>query len=184
MAKTYNTFTNVSVGSVLTASDYNDALENINNYREPPMCRLNRASAQTLTTATWAIVTSWNESIDTDGMFTVATDYIEIQTAGVYRVSFVVEIAQNSTGVRLATATVNNSSAIPGGTQRIATCHIPTNPTSTAGLSATCMRPFIAGDEIRLHVFQNSGGNLNLANVGNNNGPDPELAVEFVGLAS
>lgn len=86
MAKTYNTFTNVSAGSVLTASDYNNVLENVGNYRVPPMCQVYRSSD--LTSYSSAAAISWNaEAFDTDGMWSSGTN-VTVNTTGVYHVNF------------------------------------------------------------------------------------------------
>ncbi|MFZ9988482.1 MAG: hypothetical protein ACO3HV_12105 [Candidatus Nanopelagicales bacterium] len=84
MAKTYNTFTNVSAGSVLTASDYNDVLENVGNYRVPPMCLLTK-SAQSITAGSDTAITGYTEAVDTDGMYDAGSPTrITIATAGLY----------------------------------------------------------------------------------------------------
>jgi hypothetical protein len=95
MAKTYNTFTDVTVGSVLTATDYNEVLENVENYRVPPICALRRTTLFTMAAANtdYAITfTTANEDADTEtptGMHdgSTNTDRITIQTAGVYLVT-------------------------------------------------------------------------------------------------
>jgi hypothetical protein len=82
MPKTYNTLSNVTVGSVLTASDYNKAVENSNNFRVPPSCIVYRSSD--LTGYSQGAAITWNaEAIDTDGMWSSGTD-VTIQTPGLY----------------------------------------------------------------------------------------------------
>ena len=91
MAQTYNTFSNVTVGSVLTASDYNDVLENIGNYRVPPMCLLRRTSnSANLTQSTTHTIdfatANAVEVVDTDDMHSLVSNSTRITptTAGVY----------------------------------------------------------------------------------------------------
>lgn len=84
MAKTYNTLSTVSAGSVLTATAYNEAVENSNNYRVPPMCKAIRSGNLSYTSAT---AVAWNdEAFDTDGMHDNSTNNsrITINTAGIY----------------------------------------------------------------------------------------------------
>jgi len=100
MPKTYNTFTNVSVGSVLTASDYNDVLENIENYREPPMVKCVRSGDQNLGSPQ---VLQWNgtDAYDTDGMHDPSSNNTRItfQTAGIYLVVLNVNVTLTGSAV-------------------------------------------------------------------------------------
>jgi hypothetical protein len=87
--KTYNTFTNVSTGDVLTATNFNNVLTNIGNYRVPPMVRL--TGSANLTSYTSGNVITYNtETYDTDDMHSTSTNTsrITFQTAGVYLVVF------------------------------------------------------------------------------------------------
>ena len=88
MAKTYNTFTDVATGDVYTAAAHNDVLENINNYRVPPMCRVKQTSGQSVAYNTNVILSFDDEDFDTDAMHDNATNNsrITINTAGVYLV--------------------------------------------------------------------------------------------------
>jgi hypothetical protein len=85
MAKTYNTFTNVATGDVLTATNFNNLLTNTANYRVPPMCRVyntgNISPYSSLSAITWD-----NENFDTDGMHSTSTNTnrITVTTAGIY----------------------------------------------------------------------------------------------------
>jgi len=88
MAKTYNTFTDVATGDVYTAAAHNDVLENVENYRLPPMCRVKQTTGQVVYDAANATLAFDAEDFDTDGMHDNATDNsrITIKTAGVYLV--------------------------------------------------------------------------------------------------
>ena len=97
MPKTYNTLSNVTVGSVLTASDYNESVENSNNFRVPPNVRAYRATDQTSYTSA-ASITWTAEAYDTDGMFAASSTNITVQTSGLYLITF--------QGLWTATATV------------------------------------------------------------------------------
>lgn len=114
MAKTYNTFTNVSVGSVLTASEYNDVLENVDNYRVPPSVRVFRSSDASGYSSAAAI--SWNaEAWDTDGCFSATSTDITIGTAGLYACTFY------AYAVGSATITLVTPQVLVGGSARLTT---------------------------------------------------------------
>lgn len=88
MPKTYNTFTNVSTGDVLTATNFNNVLTNIGNYRVPPMAMLQLTSDTTVTNNSDI---SWSTTpvYDTDGMFAAGSPTrLTCQTTGVYLVTF------------------------------------------------------------------------------------------------
>lgn len=81
MPKTYNTFTNVSTGDVLTATNFNNVLTNIGNYRVPPSVKVTKSSNQNvsgLTTVTWG-----TQDHDTDDMWTSGAT-LTAQTSGMY----------------------------------------------------------------------------------------------------
>ena len=88
MAKDYNTFTDVSTGDVYTAAAHNLILENVENYRVPPMCRVKQTSGASIGDASNTILAFNAEDFDTDGMHDNATNNsrITINTAGVYLV--------------------------------------------------------------------------------------------------
>jgi hypothetical protein len=97
MAKTYNTLSNVTVGSVLTASDYNEVLENSNNFRVPPTVRAVRSSTLSYT---YTNDVAWNsEDYDTDTMHDNVTNNTRITptTAGIYLVEFSVHFTFTGT---------------------------------------------------------------------------------------
>lgn len=94
MAKTYNTFTNVSTGSTLTATTFNNLLTNTANYRVPPACQVRRTSNLTGYTSDAAI--TWESAaFDTEGagdpMWAASPNptRITIRTAGLYVVSLI-----------------------------------------------------------------------------------------------
>lgn len=87
MPKTYNTFTNVSTGDVLTATTFNNVLTNIESYRVPPAVRAKRSGD--LTGYTGGAAIAWNaEDYDTDGMHDNSsnTERLTVQTSGIYLV--------------------------------------------------------------------------------------------------
>jgi hypothetical protein len=102
MPKTYNTFTNVSTGDVLTATNFNNVLTNVEGYRRPASCQVRRTADLTSYVSNTAI--TWSSSAwDTDGMYTSGTN-VTVQTAGIYAITF--------EGIVNATATMTNISPI------------------------------------------------------------------------
>jgi hypothetical protein len=91
MAKTYNTFTDVATGEVLTATNFNNVLENVGNYRVPPMCRAVRSTNQSFASGALAAVNFDAE----DGLR--QPNYIEAQTAGC-GINASLQIHHNGTG--------------------------------------------------------------------------------------
>jgi hypothetical protein len=98
MAKTYNSLSNVTVGSVLTASDYNEAVENSNNFRVPPMCVLTSNTTKTATNNAWVTVDYQVEDFDTDAMHSTVSNIGRITptTAGLYVFQGMVSTTANS----------------------------------------------------------------------------------------
>lgn len=104
MAKTYNTFTNVSTGDVLTATNFNNVLTNIGNYRVPPACEVYRSSTTSYTAdaaITWQASNHDTES-PSDPMWSSGTnpDRITIRTSGLYLVTFKGQITCTATLVQ------------------------------------------------------------------------------------
>lgn len=86
MAKTYNTFTNVSTGDVYTAASHNAILQNLAGYRVPPMARISGTSMTGITDGVQTLVTGMTTvNFDTDSM-TGTANRITVGTAGVYLV--------------------------------------------------------------------------------------------------
>ena len=105
MAKTYNPLSNVTVGSVLTASDYNEAVENSNNFRVPPMCSVYRNAALSHTSSGNYQSIAWDaeDFTQTDsGMWSAGTNpsRITLVTAGHYLVVATVNTGGSAIGLR------------------------------------------------------------------------------------
>ena len=108
MAKTFTNIASFTSGQILTAAQMNEIGTTLNNNTVPPAVRIARTTAQSIPDATWTIVNSYAETFDTDGMWTAANDYIEIQTAGMYLVSCSGGFITNATGNRIGTITRNS----------------------------------------------------------------------------
>lgn len=179
MAKTYTAPTTVSSGDAITASLYNTYVStNVANLIVPPTCRVQLASNQTFLNATWAALDYGTEAWDTDSMFTAATNYIEINTAGLYQVSFSINFAANATNDRIAyvtlnTATINGSGNIFGASGRGIS-------TTDNRMTASALVNLAVTDRLRVIGYQNSGGSLATVNTGFEN----FLAAVWVGRTS
>jgi hypothetical protein len=166
MPKTYNTIGTFTSGQILTAVQMNEIGTNTNNYRVPPIAALWLSTSTAVATAShtsFAGFTSTNgtEVIDTDGMITLSAtaSAITVQTAGVYQVSATTTWQANATGIRYARIVRSRSGTLVS----YATSSLPN---IGAGIeqqaSLSGLIPCNAGDLIRLMVYQDSGGNLNL----------------------
>ena len=167
MAKTYNTISTFTAGQVLTAAQMNDLGENSNNYRVPPICRVRRASAQSIANNTQRLMNWDTQDIDTDEMFAASDTVITIKTAGVYLVTACVGFALNTTSTR-GVAIVHNpvlsgsgdSTNVTSGT-RIALNFLDRSPDTATHVVATTALEFAVNDTIGIVAYQNSGGSLN-----------------------
>jgi hypothetical protein len=94
LALTYNSFTDVSTGDVLTAALGNQWQENLNNYRVPPMCAVYRNTSLSHTSSgAYQVYTYDTELYDTDSMWDAGSPTrITLNTPGVYDVRFTVSL--------------------------------------------------------------------------------------------
>lgn len=117
MAKTYNTFTNVSTGDVLTATNFNNVLTNVGNYRVPPICRVKRSGNLNYTGGTDI---AWNaEDYDTDSMHDNSTNNarITVTTAGVYLLTMSINLTFTGTLTRCSPYFMIDGTTFTGETQ-------------------------------------------------------------------
>lgn len=156
MAKTYNSIPSVATGDVYTAAAHNAIATNVNNYRVPPIVRVTRAT-QTISNSSWTFIDTWVEAIDTDGMWTSANNYVEVQTAGVYLVTYGGDFAANSTNDRLGYIALNDATPGNGAIHQVSEKPIGL---STQTLNGSFIYSFSVSDKLRFGVLQNSGGNL------------------------
>ena len=159
MAKDYNSFTDVATGDVYTAAAHNLILENINNYRVPPMCMATRSGTQSaLNTTFTAVQFNGTDKYDTDSMHDPASNNtrITINTAGVYVVQGEMYWGAAATGVRLGRIRLN-------GVTTLNTAIVP-NTGGSDGVSTAVgvTYPFAVNDYIELLGYQSSGGALNM----------------------
>jgi hypothetical protein len=160
--KTYNTFTNVSTGDVLTATNFNNVLTNIAGYRVPPMCRVRRSgtASAAITPSTGATgFLDWNtEDVDTesdDMWVSGSSTRITVRTAGLYLVqtSFVLDFT--------GTSSVQQSALLhttSGGTDtRIAAVYYAYSQPSVLVHTLTATYSAAVGDYFRVRIETISG---------------------------
>jgi D-alanyl-D-alanine dipeptidase len=189
MAKTYNTLAgDVSAGSVLTASAYNQLLTNARNYRIPPMCILHRTTAQTISNNTETVVQYGTAAVDTgatespaDAMATTgASARITIKTAGVYQVSLQVAwTSVASTFIRASWIKWTSGATI----RRIA----PAEYKVTDGSVATSMSTAVSlavNDTLEGLVYHDRGSNLDIALYGGAGNLASVLSAVWIGQVS
>jgi hypothetical protein len=166
MAKTYNTLSTVTAGSVLTATAYNEAVENSNNYRVPPMCKVRRDATQSIAGNTQRLINWDAETFDTDSMFTASDVEITVNTAGIYLITATVRFPLNTTSTRGAAIVKNavtsgsgDSTNVTSGL-RIGTAYIDRSPDTQTAVCVSAIESFSATDTITVIAYQNSGGAL------------------------
>lgn len=176
MAKTYNTFTNVSTGDVYTAASHNAILQNLAGYRVPPACKARRTSAQTIAnSAATAIQFDASDSFDTDTMHDTVTNNtrITVNTSGIYIVTGQIYFASSATGSYRVISIAKNGTELA-------------SANFGAGTDRRCTLTYIdaaanATDYYELLAFQDSGGNLNTSVV---HGVTSEFSVAWLGQVS
>jgi hypothetical protein len=161
MAKTYNTLSNVTVGSVLTASDYNEAVENSNNYRVPPMAKAYSTANTTLTNGQWVKIPVASKLYDTDSMHDSANSRIKIGTAGVYAFHASLFADSNDTGGPFRIFALMKNATVSGGNF---TAGVPIAMQSNAlveflRMSLSGIDHMAANDYVELYFFWQSGTN-------------------------
>lgn len=165
MAKTYNPLTSdVTAGSVLTATAYNQVLTNVRNYRVPPMCRVRRsgtASAAITPSSSTTGFLEWNtQDVDTeepdDMWVSGSSTRITVRTAGLYLVqtNFVLDFT--------GTSTIQQSALLhttSGGTDtRIAAVYYSYSQASVLVHTMTATYSAAVGDYFRVRVETVNGG--------------------------
>ena len=177
MAKDYNVVPDKASGDQFTEEMWDDYIKtNINNHRVPPACKAVRTTSQTITNATaTAIQFDAADAFDTDTMHDVSTNNTRITpgTLGIYLVTANIYWASSAGGnYRVAAIGINGTEV--QSTNGNATGDVRVNVTGIFSITS-------ASDYFSLIAFQNSGGNLGLAQV---HGVTAELAVTWLGQVS
>lgn len=164
MAKTYNTFTNVSTGDVLTATNFNNVLTNVGNYRVPPICSVYRNAALSQTSSgnyqavsfdTEHFTNTGTGDSPTDPMWQSGTNptRITFRTTGIYQVTGSATFNGNATGLRAIRINRNGSSAAYG-------TLVPANSVINYLTVSAIIEATAVTDYVELAVYQDTGGNL------------------------
>jgi len=158
MAMIYNTIPAFVSGNILTAAQMNAIGANVNNYRVTPMCVLVSTGVQILPTGVPTALTygAGSENVDTDAMHSIAvnTDRITVVTAGVYAITWHVDLAgSGAAGSRILIVLIKNDTQImrtDGGNYAAS---------SSMAYSGAATTPCDVGDYLYIAVLQISGGN-------------------------
>src|SRR6266498_3118145 len=153
----------VSAGGIGTAALWNSQVRDTGNFfLGVPHVILAQGTAQTIATSAFAALLFDVEIRDNDSVHSTVsnTSRITIVTAGWYEVSGTVGWAGNATGQRLSHWAVNGT-----GADRTEISANATLGTSTGYAACTTSLFLNVGDHLELHIWQNTGGNLN-TNVG------------------
>ena len=181
MAKTYNTISTFTAGQVLTAAQMNEIGTNSNNYRVPPLARITMTSNVAVANGSHTdfagfLNTNSTETFDTDGMVSLSgtASAITVQTAGVYSCTGVASWAGSAAGLRVVRIVRSRAGTLVNVGAQMDVAANADQPQACAGI-IDCN----VGDLIRLMVFQNTGGALNLGV----NGAGAEFSVTHLAVA-
>lgn len=156
MAKTYNTFTNVSTGDPLPATTFNNVLTNIANYRVPPICVVEKTQASVADVTQTYVQFSNTALIDTespsDPMHSSSTNNtrVTIRTSGIYLVTAVSYPAGSTIDVLVQHDVMKNATASLDFVQGVATVN------GNATVHTTGVHSLVAGDYLGLRVYQDN----------------------------
>lgn len=182
MAKTYTAAGSATAGDVYTASAHNVIVTDVNNFIVPPMCTVQRLSAQSITNGTWNFVSFTSELIDTDGMFTATDTKITIQTAGVYILTANTFWASNATGLRV-TMIHKNSGSTPGGGTTLQRSYVAAASADITVYTTSVMANLAASDTVHMSLYQTISGGGSL-NSGASDADSNSLSAVWVGRTS
>lgn len=134
-----------------------------------PGVRVYRSTNQSIGNASWTAVSFSHERFDPQDMWVSGSPtLITIPLTGVYMLTGSVKFAANATGTRYAY--IENTT----GPLNLAGLDMPA--TSTWVLNLSTVAKLTAGDQVRLIVYQNSGGSLNIES----GAPFSEFAVQYL----
>lgn len=149
-----------TAGEIPTAAQLNqDIRDNVSFLANPPRAQVRRTSTQSISNASWNLVTFTVEDVDTDLMFSTGTgDRFTAVTAGRYEVIFSAAFATNATGVR-GWAVAKGTTGSAG---FVASKLINTLASFETAENVVGEVVLAVGETCSVQVFQNSGGSLNL----------------------
>ena len=164
MPKTYPDVGTFTSGQILTAATMNQVADNLDNQRSPAMARITMTANVAVATGSHTdfagfLSTNSTETFDTDGMVSLSAvaSAITIQTAGIYSCTAVASWAGSAAGLRVVRIVRSRTGTLVNVGAQMDVAANADQPQACAGM-IDCN----AGDLIRMMVFQNTGGPLNL----------------------
>jgi hypothetical protein len=191
MAKTFvSSLPSVSTGSTWTATAANNLLTTMNSHTVPPLIRVRRAAAQTISVNTAQAVYWDTQDINTDGTsaFTASSNIVTIQTTGVYLVSATLNYPAASGsgpyGVAIyanpTIASPGTSATITAGTRITGTLANLSSGSTQTVVTCSTIYSFNANDTIAVLAYQNSVAGVALSTTNEQN----TLSIAFMGRVS
>ena len=122
-----------------------------------PRCEVSLTAAQQIGTAAWTVV-NWDADVDFGAMHDTASSNSDVRTRrnGFFLSSWGVVFAANATGQR-GVRILRNGSVIPG-----TTALVDAAAAGETALQVSWTSEMGPGDNVRIEVWQSSGGDLNL----------------------
>ena len=122
-----------------------------------------RSATQSVSNTTDTTLTNWGTTELDQGNITYASGVFTVPSTGVYLIHYIIDIADNTTGTRNSNFYINNNSA-----NKRARTNIGAAASGGQGItvSAGDICYLTANDNIRLIVWQSSGGSLNYTSDG------------------
>lgn len=124
--------------------------------QDPPGCLVRRTTTQSINNTTFTSITFNSEVTDNDGMFSASSTDVTIQHDGYYVAVYGIDWATNTTGSRVIDI-LQNAVAIPEGSKEL-----PAGGTGNHKDTGAVVFTATTSDVIRMQVWQNSGGALNV----------------------
>lgn len=155
----------VTAGQVLGATRWNkDVVGNTEFLAKPPSCAVSRSTEQSVATGVWRSI-AWNtEGWDTDTMWSsTAATRLDINTSGKYLIAANAGFAASTVGVArlMGFAVGGSSTASPSGVGGRVYCP-PPRAGNSLNMTHTQMISLTSTQYVRIQVFQDSGGALNV----------------------
>lgn len=146
-----------TAGEMPTAAKFNKNIRDAGNFfRARPVASATRSTTQSIPDNSYTDIVFDTSLADNDGMYTT-TGFVVV-TPGIYLVTAQFSFTGNATGQRVV--------RISKGATDIANIGGPANGGSFVGQNVTYIGPFVAGDTIKMAVYQNSGAALTTATGG------------------
>jgi hypothetical protein len=160
---------------IAKSGQFNRLRDAIAFWQNPPAAMVTASSNQSISNATWTLLTFGSTSYDTDGIVT-STSRFTVQTPGRYSIVGKVVYASSATGRRWIAIRKNSTGTYVTGTLLYAT-----NIAATSAADHVIIPPgpefqLSAGDTLEAFTFQDSGGSLSTAA----SGSDVHMAVRLV----